>query len=258
MIDYIKGKIVELIPTDLVIECGGIGYHAYISLQTFAALDGKLDTTLYIHHILREDDEMFYGFSSKDERQFFRLLIGVSGVGANTARMMLSSLSADEIREAILSENVARIKGIKGIGSKTAQRIILELKDKVVKGDGAESPVLFSGQAVNATADEAITALVMLGFPRPAVQKLVGSLLQENPTASVEVLIQTALQRLYFVLRGTFLSSEIDQQHGDICRRNSRNSGCLRDGRRSVSFEFLSTLDGQAFYAVEVKSFRNA
>ena len=196
MIDYIKGKIIELLPTDIVIECGGIGYHAYISLQTFAALDGKLDTTLYIHHILREDDEMFYGFASKDERQFFRLLIGVSGVGANTARMMLSSLSADEIREAILSENVSRIKSIKGIGSKTAQRIILELKDKIVKGEGSDSTVLFSGQAVNATADEAITALVMLGFPKPAVQKLVGSLLQENPTASVEVLIKTALQRL--------------------------------------------------------------
>lgn len=196
MIDYIKGKIVELLPTDIVIECGGIGYHAFISLQTYAMLENLSETTLYIHHILREDEEMFYGFSSKDERQFFRLLIGVSGVGANTARMMLSSLSADEIREAIIGENVTRIKSIKGIGLKTAQRIILELKDKVVKGDGADTTVLFSGQAVNAAADEAITALVLLGFPKPAVQKVVNALLQENPTASVEQLVKSGLQRL--------------------------------------------------------------
>ena len=196
MIDYIKGKIVELLPTDIVIECGGIGYHAFISLQTYAMLENLSETTLYIHHILREDEEMFYGFSSKDERQFFRLLIGVSGVGANTARMMLSSLSADEIREAIIGENVSRIKSIKGIGLKTAQRIILELKDKVIKGDGADAPVLFSGQAVNAAADEAITALVLLGFPKPAVQKVVNALLQENPTASVELLVKSGLQRL--------------------------------------------------------------
>ena len=196
MIDYIKGKIVELLPTDIVIECGGIGYHAFISLQTYAMLENLSETTLYIHHILREDEEMFYGFSSKDERQFFRLLIVVSGVGANTARMMLSSLSADEIREAIIGENVSRIKSIKGIGLKTAQRIILELKDKVVKGDGADAPVLFSGQAVNAAAEEAITALVLLGFPKPAVQKVVNALLQENPTASVEMLVKSGLQRL--------------------------------------------------------------
>ena len=196
MIDYIKGKIVELLPTDIVIECGGIGYHAFISLQTYAMLENLSETTLYIHHILREDEEMFYGFSSKDERHFFRLLIGVSGVGANTARMMLSSLSADEIREAIIGENVSRIKSIKGIGLKTAQRIILELKDKVVKGDGADSAVLFSGQAVNAAAEEAITALILLGFPKPAVQKVVNALLQENPTASVEMLVKSGLQRL--------------------------------------------------------------
>ena len=196
MIDYIKGKIVELLPTDIVIECGGIGYHAFISLQTYAMLENLSETTLYIHHILREDEEMFYGFSSKDERQFFRLLIGVSGVGANTARMMLSSLSADEIREAIIGENVSRIKSIKGIGLKTAQRIILELKDKVVKGDVAHAPILFSGQAVNAAAEEAITALFLLGFPKPAVQKVVNALLQENPTASVEMLVKSGLQRL--------------------------------------------------------------
>ncbi len=196
MIDYIKGKIIELLPTDIVIECGNIGYHAFISLQTYALLENQSEATVYIHHILREDEEMFYGFATKDERQFFRLLIAVSGVGANTARMMLSSLSADEIREAILSENVSRIKAIKGIGSKTAQRIILELKDKVLKGNGSDSTVLFSGQAINEAADEAVTALVLLGFAKPAASKVVTALLIENPSSSVEVLIKTALQRL--------------------------------------------------------------
>lgn len=196
MIDYIKGAIVELLPTDVVIECGGIGYHAFISLQTFASLDGKSSVTLYIHHILREDEEMFYGFATKEERQFFRLLIGVSGVGANTARMMLSSLNADEIRDAILSENVARIKSIKGIGLKTAQRIILELKDKVVKGESNDSALLFSGQSLNAAAEEATTALVLLGFAKPAASKVINTLLKENPNFSVEQLIKLSLQRL--------------------------------------------------------------
>lgn len=196
MIDYIKGKIVELLPTDVVVECGGIGYHAYISLQTFALLENKTEAIVYIHHILREDEEMFYGFADKDERQFFRLLIGVSGVGANTARMMLSSLNADEIREAILAEDVNRIKSIKGIGLKTAQRIILELKDKVVKGEGSESSALFSGSTVSAATEEAVTALVLLGFAKPAANKVVGTLLKENPNYSIEQLIKLALQRL--------------------------------------------------------------
>lgn len=196
MIDYIKGKIVELLPTDLVIECGGIGYHAFISLQTFALLENKGEATVYIHHILREDEEMFYGFADKDERQFFRLLIGVSGVGAGTARVMLSSLNADEIREAILTEDVKRIQSIKGIGGKTAQRIILELKDKVAKGGSGESSALFSGAQVSAVAEEATTALIMLGFAKPAVSKVVGALLKEMPNASVEQLIKEALGRL--------------------------------------------------------------
>ena len=196
MIDYIKGKIVELLPTDLVIECGGIGYHAFISLQTYALLENKSEATVYIHHILREDEEMFYGFADKEERQFFRLLIGVSGVGAGTARVMLSSLNADEIREAILAGDVKRIQSIKGIGNKTAQRIILELTDKVAKGTGGDGAALFSGAKVSAVAEEATTALIMLGFAKPAVSKVVGSLLKEMPNASVEQLIKEALGRL--------------------------------------------------------------
>lgn len=196
MIDYIKGQITELLPTDIVIECNGIGYHAFISLQTYSALEGKADATLYIHHILREDEEMFYGFANKDERQFFRLLIGVNGVGANTARMMLSSLNADELSQAILSENVNLIKGIKGIGPKTAQRIILELKDKVTKGEGTVQNAKLALPQDNGAASEATTALVLLGFAKPAVHKVVATLLKENPSYGVEQLIKLALQRL--------------------------------------------------------------
>ena len=121
MIDYIKGKTIELTPTDMVLECYGIGYKILISLQTYEALNGKSDTTVFIHHYLREDEELYYGFATKDEREMFRLLISVSGVGASTARMMLSSLTTDETRNAIIGEDLNKIKGIKGIGSKTAQ-----------------------------------------------------------------------------------------------------------------------------------------
>ena len=130
MIDYIKGTITELTPTEVIIETGNIGYVASISLQTYSALDHRNDAKVYIHHILREDEELFYGFATKDERELFRLLIGVSGVGAATARMMLSSLTCDEIRGAIIGEDVNKIKSVKGIGLKSAQRLIIELKDK--------------------------------------------------------------------------------------------------------------------------------
>ena len=144
MIDYIKGKIAEITPTDTILECYGIGYKILISLQTYEVLNGKDEVKIYIHHYLREDEELYYGFATKDEREMFRLLIGVSGVGAATARMMLSSLTTDEIRNAIIAEDLNKIKSIKGIGTKSAQRLILELKDKVVKGEGSDSSVLFS------------------------------------------------------------------------------------------------------------------
>ena len=131
MFDYVKGSIAELSPTDIVVDCNNIGFHAQISLQTYSDFEHSKECKLYLHHVLREDEELFYGFSSKDEREMFRLLINVSGVGVGTARMMLSSLSCEEVREAILSENVNRIKSVKGIGLKTAQRLVLELKDKI-------------------------------------------------------------------------------------------------------------------------------
>lgn len=195
MIDYIKGNITELTPTEVILECYGIGYRILISLQTYEGLNGKSDTKVYIHHYIREDEELYYGFFTKDERELFRLLIGVSGIGASTARMMLSSLTAEEIRNAILAEDLNKIKSIKGIGTKSAQRLILELKDKVFKGEGAESNVLFSPSS-NPAADEATTALVMLGFTKANVNKAVSSVIKEKPGASLEEIIKLSLKRL--------------------------------------------------------------
>lgn len=195
MIEYIKGNIIELTPTDIVLECHGIGYKILISLQTYENLNGKSDATVYIHHYLREDEELYYGFSTKDERELFRLLIGVSGIGASTARMMLSSLSSEEIRNAILSEDINKIKSIKGIGLKSAQRLILELKDKVVKGGGSDNPSIFTASSPG-IADEAATALVMLGFTKANVNKAIAAVLKESPTASLEEIIKLSLKRL--------------------------------------------------------------
>lgn len=195
MIDYIKGKIAEITPTDTILECYGIGYRILISLQTYEVLNGKDEVKIYIHHYLREDEELYYGFATKDEREMFRLLIGVSGVGAATARMMLSSLTTDEIRNAIIAEDLNKIKSIKGIGTKSAQRLILELKDKVVKGEGSDSSVLFSTSS-NSAVDEATTALVMLGFTKPNVNKAISAVLKEKPSASLEEIIKLSLKRL--------------------------------------------------------------
>lgn len=195
MIDYIKGKIVEITPTDLVLECYGIGYKILISLQTYEALHKQEDSTVYIHHYIREDEELYYGFATKDERELFRLLIGVSGIGASTARMMLSSLYSDEIRNAILAEDINKIKSIKGIGLKSAQRLILELKDKVIKGAGTDNSTLFANTQNSAT-EEAVTALVMLGFTKANVNKAVTAVLKENPGASLEEIIKLSLKRL--------------------------------------------------------------
>ena len=195
MIDYIKGNIAELSPTDLTLETYGIGYHILISLQTYERLSGQTEAKVYIHHTLREDEELYYGFATKDERSLFRLLIGVSGVGAATARMMLSSLSTEEINNAILSEDINKIKSIKGIGLKSAQRLILELKDKIVKGGGNDSTVLFS-PASNSASEEAVTALVMLGFTKANVNKAVAAVLKEKPSATLEEIIKLSLKRL--------------------------------------------------------------
>lgn len=195
MIDYIKGIIEELTPTETTFENNGIGYKILISLQTYEALNGKKDARIFIHHYLREDEELYYGFATKDERELFRLLIGVSGIGAATARMMLSSLTSDEIRNAILAEDINKIKSIKGIGLKSAQRLILELKDKVVKGAGADNSSLFA-KTDNSATEEAVTALVMLGFTKANVNKAVTAVLKENPGATLEEIIKQSLKRL--------------------------------------------------------------
>ena len=195
MIDYIKGQIDTLSPTEVTLETYGIGYRILISLQTYEGLNGKTEAKIYIHHYLREDEELYYGFATKDERELFRLLIGVSGIGASTARMMLSSLNAEEIRNAILAEDINKIKSIKGIGLKSAQRLVLELKDKVLKGEGTDSSALFPTSSNTAT-DEAVTALVMLGFTKANVNKAVAAVLKEKPSASLEEIIKLALKRL--------------------------------------------------------------
>lgn len=195
MIDYIKGQIIELTPTELILENNGIGYSILISLQTYEAFQPKTQAVAYIYHYIREDEELYYGFATKDERELFRLLIGVSGIGVASARMMLSTLTSEEIRQAILAEDVNRIKSVKGIGLKSAQRLVLELKDKIVKGGGADSTVLFSSTS-NALVDEATTALTMLGFSKANIGKVMPAILKENPNAKVEDIIKAALKRL--------------------------------------------------------------
>ena len=197
MIDYISGKLVTLSPTMAVVDNQGIGYAAEISLQTYDALNGKSEATIYMQRQInpRDGSEVDYGFATPAERDLFRQITSVSGMGAASARMVLSSLSPDELRNAILSEDVNRLKGVKGIGLKTAQRMVLELKDKIVRGEGTSSDVLFRTDA-GAAADEATTALQMLGFSKPNINKALQAILKENPSASVEELIKTALQRL--------------------------------------------------------------
>ena len=195
MIEYIKGQIIELTPTELILDNAGIGYSILISLQTYEAFQNRKEATAYIHHYIREDEELFYGFATKDERELFRLLISVSGIGVASARMMLSTLSSDEIRQSILSEDIRKIKSVKGIGLKSAQRLVLELKDKIVKGEGAADTPLFKADN-SAVVDEATTALVMLGFSKANIAKVMPSILKDKPDAKVEDIIKAALQKL--------------------------------------------------------------
>ena len=195
MFDYIKGTLVELSPAEAVVEAGGFGFDIQISLQTFQSLQGKEKVIVYLYHYLREDDEQFYGFATKDERELFKLLISVSGIGVGTARMMLSSLTDEEIRNAIIAEDVARIKSVKGIGLKSAQRVIIDLKDKIIKGGGVEAAVPVLG-GNDALIQEATTALVMLGFAKPNINKVLPALLKKTPDIRIEELIKEALKKL--------------------------------------------------------------
>jgi Holliday junction DNA helicase RuvA len=194
MLDYIKGEIVELTPASVVIEAGGLGYIAHLSLNTYSALTGLKETKLYVYEAIREDAHQLFGFSDKRERDLFLLLISVSGVGANTARMVLSSIAFYELEGIIASGNSSTLKTVKGIGNKTAERIILDLKDKVKVGGAANSQASFA--PLSEVANEAIAALVMLGFNQPASQKVVNKITKENPGLTVEQLIKNALKML--------------------------------------------------------------
>ena len=197
MTDYISGKIAELSPTKVVIDNNGIGYGMEISLQTYELLDGKTEARIYIQVQAnpREGTTVEYGFASKTERDLFRLITGVSGMGASSARMILSTFTADEFRECILAEDLNRIKSVKGLGLKSAQRLILELKDKIVKGGEVDTQALFKAES-NAAAEEASTALQLLGFSKPNISKAIQSILKKNPSYKVEEIIKAALQIL--------------------------------------------------------------
>lgn len=197
MIDYISGNIAELSPTVLVVDNHGIGYGLEISLQTYEAFQGKQTAKAFVSTTVnqREGTEVMYGFATKDERELFELIIGISGIGASSARMILSAMSADEFREAILAENSKKISSVKGIGAKSAQRMILELKDKIVKGEGAGNDILFAPDN-NADIEEATRALVMLGFAKPNINKAIQTILKKTPGAKVEEIIKQALKIL--------------------------------------------------------------
>ncbi|MBP8023369.1 MAG: Holliday junction branch migration protein RuvA [Paludibacter sp.] len=197
MIDYIKGEIAELTPATVIIETAGVGYCIHISLPTFSVLQGRKEAKLFVYEVIREDAHLLYGFTNQAERQLFLLLISVSGVGANTARMIMSSYSAAEIQEMIATGNVTALNAIKGIGAKTAQRIIVDLKDKIMKVAGMENNDLqLFASAANPVKDEAVSALVMLGFAANASQKVIDSILKKEPTLKVEQLIKLALKML--------------------------------------------------------------
>lgn len=193
MYEYIEGQIDEINPALLVIEANGVGYSVHISLNTFSELNGKKQARIFTHLIVREDAHLLYGFSSRSERELFRNLLSVNGVGAAIALMMLSSLSPDEIISAITTENINLLKSVKGIGLKTAQRIIIDLKDKLSK-------VPVTGQILipsdNTIQNEALSALVMLGFSRKDAEKAVAGILTGLPGAAVETVIKHALKRL--------------------------------------------------------------
>lgn len=197
MYDYIKGQITELTPAYAVLETAGIGFLIHIPLSVYSQLNGQSSAKLFVYQAIREDAHLFYGFSSQTERQLFLLLISVSGIGPNTARMIMSSYSAAEIRDMIATGNVTALNSIKGIGSKTAQRIIVDLKDKILKIGGIDNAqgTQLSLQS-NPVKEEAISALVMLGFASSASQKAVEQLIKNDPGLKVEQLIKLALKML--------------------------------------------------------------
>ncbi|MGE0562415.1 MAG: Holliday junction branch migration protein RuvA [Flavobacteriales bacterium] len=193
MIAQIKGRLIEKTPTYVVIDCGGVGYHLHISLNTFSKIDNDENCLLFTHYVVREDAHLLYGFKEKSERELFRQLISVSGVGSSTAMMILSSLSPDETKVAIISGNVNVLKSVKGIGLKSAERIIIDLRDKIGKSDGTE---IFSTTSNNTIKEEALSALVMLGFSKIPAEKVLTKIMAETSVLTVEELIKRTLKSL--------------------------------------------------------------
>ncbi len=191
MIEYIKGEITELNPAYITLEVSGIGYFVNISLSTYSQLQGKTTAKLFIYEAIREDAFVLYGFLTQSERELFLQLLSVSGVGANTARIIMSSLNASELQEIIVMGNVAALKAVKGIGQKTAERIIVDLKDKIGKVEVENASLSAKG---NSLKQEAVAALAMLGFNQQTSSKAVEKVQQENPTIPIEQLIKLALK----------------------------------------------------------------
>ena len=198
MIEYIKGELAEITPAMAVVDCNGVGYGINVSLNTYSAIQGKKEVKLFIYEVIREDAYVLYGFATKQERELFLMLITVSGIGGNTARMILSALSPSELCNVISSGNEKLLKTVKGIGLKTAQRIIVELKDKIalMGGDTSVNSPMPAMTIHSEVHEEAIAALTMLGFAPAPSQKVVSAILKEEPSAAVEQVIKLALKRL--------------------------------------------------------------
>lgn len=197
MIEYLKGEIAELTPATAIIECAGVGYETSITLNTYSAIQGRKDTKLFIYEVIREDAHQLFGFSNKKERELFLLLISVSGIGGNTARTILSAFTIGELCDVISSGDEKTLKSVKGIGLKTAQRIIVELKDKIL-AIAADIPTATPTASLvdKEVVSEAVSALNMLGFPAAAANKVVQAIAKEQPDATVEQLIKLALKQL--------------------------------------------------------------
>jgi len=193
MITHIQGRLIEKNPSFVVVDCGGVGYLLRISLQTYSKLSNDEHCMLFTHLSVKEDSQTLFGFSDKEERELFRLLISVSGVGPNTAQTILSSLTPHEIQNAILSDNVRILQGVKGIGGKTAQRIILDLKDKISKlGLSVNS----SSSLYNTIREEALSALTMLGFSKNSIEKYIDKEIQDDTSLGVEELVKRVLKKM--------------------------------------------------------------
>ncbi|MEG2365624.1 MAG: Holliday junction branch migration protein RuvA [Alistipes sp.] len=194
MYEYISGAIAEIAPTYAVLDCGGVGYYLNISLQTYSEIEKATSAKLFVHYIVREDVQQFYGFATKAERELFRHLLSVSGVGGNTARMILSTYSPRELQSIIATENAVLLKNVKGLGLKTSQKIIVELSGKMAGLGLADATQPAATR--NEVSEETLAALMMLGFPRAAAEKAVGAVFKENPSVKVEQAVRMALKQM--------------------------------------------------------------